>query len=264
MDDILIATDRADAWGAGFEYAAALAARLRASLTATYMLPPLAPSAERAPASVACEILERARVQIEQAMCAGNAFKIWAASRGVPASTWHACHGDIAEVLTVASHWHDAIVLERSQLTSWGLAQRLLLAADIPVIVLPADGEAPRFEHIAIAWNGSLQATRALHAALPLLRRASDVTLLDGTTTEYIETAGILDPYLREHGLEVTRIRIDAEPADAGEQILAAAECAADLLIMGAWGRTRLSEWMFGGATRHVLQHAAIPVLLRH
>src|SRR6185312_16765164 len=231
MDDILVATDQAASWGAGLEYAAALAARLRASLTATYLLPPLAPSVERAPATVASEILDLAREQIEQAARAGSTFKIWAASRGVTASAWHACRGDVAEVLAVAANWHDAIVLERSELTPWGLAQRLLLAADIPLIILPAESETPRFEHIAIAWNGSLQATRALHASLPLLKRASQISLLEGTCTEHGKVADILDPYLREHALDVTRIRIDAAPAEAGEQILAAAECAADLLI---------------------------------
>jgi len=71
--------------------------------------------------------------------------------------------------------------------------------------------------------------------------------------------------HLRRHGIDPEQREIAADESDAGAALLdSAAALRADLLVMGAYGRNRFSEWIFGGATRHVLRHAGIPVLMRH
>ncbi len=257
MDDILIATDKLDGWGGAVDYAARLAAHVRAQLTLTCVLPQ-ATCDECIPSPLAAEIVDLLRIRAEIALRAGPAFTRWAAARGVPASAWHTSEGVVRDVLLAAAQWHDAVVLERNDVTPWSFAACLLLATDVPCIVLPDVVATPSFDTVAVAWDGSLQATRALHDALPLLRRAEHVVLIDATAS-----GDVLDPYLREHGLNVTRMRVSA-PACAGVEILAAAEDSADLLVMGVPGSSQFGEWTMGGAARHVLEHACIPLLLRH
>lgn len=146
----------------------------------------------------------------------------------------------------------------------------MLLAVDIPCIVVPAEFGDFRLDTIAVAWNGSAQSERAVHSSLPLLRRASRVVLIDGSHIEPVVAPGAdptrnLEQYLTGYDIGVTRIRIDPDTAHAGQEILAAAfDGSADLLVMGAYGRARFSEWMFGGATRHILEHARLPLFMRH
>jgi hypothetical protein len=122
---------------------------------------------------------------------------------------------------------------------------------------------------IAVAWNGSPEAVRAVHAALPFLQRADEVLLLRGEPEELFQKVSWkppfdIDAYLNRHG-------IHARPQDLvdtdgiGEAMLEQTDrFHADLLVMGAYGRSRFSEWALGGATRHVLCNARLPVLFRH
>ena len=74
-----------------------------------------------------------------------------------------------------------------------------------------------------------------------------------------------IEPYLARHGVKVVRRRLEVGGDEAGAALLAAAhEAQADLLVMGAYGKSRFSEWLLGGATRHVLEYATLPLFVRH
>lgn len=136
-----------------------------------------------------------------------------------------------------------------------------LVHGGCPVILVPDDWVArPALGHVLLAWNGSATAARAARAALPLLRMASQVTVLDGTAGG--ATAAPLRLWLDRQGVQV-----DWQPfvaaGDAGEAIHhEAARLCVDLLVQGAWGRRRTSERVLGGATRHSLHHSRVPLLL--
>jgi nucleotide-binding universal stress UspA family protein len=137
----------------------------------------------------------------------------------------------------------------------------LVTAAGVPVLALPPDISADVGQTILVAWNGSREAARAVHDALPFLHVAKRLTLCavgDEPATS-LEAAAAM---LWRHGLAVRSHRVGEPDGNAGEVLLA--QCSAqgaDLLVMGAYGHTRLRELVFGGATRHMLREATLPVL---
>ncbi len=141
-----------------------------------------------------------------------------------------------------------------------------------PVLLTPkAEGGAPspwRDKTIALAWNGSLEAARAMSGAMPLLARAENLHVLiarrHGGVVDLTGEARLLD-YLKVHGLHTEIIAVEFGRHSEAELALAQArELKADILVMGAYGRSRLREMMLGGFTEHVLQRADIPLLLSH
>ena len=138
---------------------------------------------------------------------------------------------------------------------------QLVTAAGVPVLALPAGVSGDLGHTVMIAWNGSCEATRAAHDALPFLRAAGRV-ILCGVGDEAVASLEAAAAMLKRHGVAVESHQVDEPDGDAGAVLLAqAAAHAADLLVMGAYGHTRLRELVFGGATRHVLREATLPVL---
>jgi nucleotide-binding universal stress UspA family protein len=123
---------------------------------------------------------------------------------------------------------------------------------------------------VLIAWNASREAALALLASRPFLKQADRVTVLTGQGREPVAAGTHVLPldisaYLARHHIPATVKSIESPDANAGEAILAAAKTqGADLIVMGAYGRSWLSEWLLGGATRHILKAAPIPVLMAH
>ena len=272
MLDILAPTHDSRSWQANVEYAARLSALLDGTLTALYTIPPPIVMPDVAVPSVAAEILEICREEGEAALRAQEPFAQWSRSLGVRSGSWHVAQGSELAVLQAAAKWHDLIVFERTYERSDGAALAALGAAvlhtDLPCIVLPPAQRALDLDTVAIAWKGTAEATRALHAALPLLRRARRIVLIHGEQGESDDAAILLaqaEQHLQAHGLNAQHIRIAPPPTAAGAAILEAARGAgAGLLVMGAYGHSRASEWLFGGATRHVLLAATMPVFMRH
>lgn len=147
-------------------------------------------------------------------------------------------------------------------------ATRALFARAAPMLLVPDTYHEGKYgERIVIAWNGSGEAAQAVKAALPLLTQASAVLVLDG---ERAGLPGISPPplplraWFQRHGIEVQWQPFPVEH-DEGPALQAAATAfRADLMIMGAWGRSRISELAMGGATRWMLTHATLPLFLAH
>lgn len=154
------------------------------------------------------------------------------------------------------------------------LVESAFLETGRPALMIPAAATAGPFRRILVAWDDSREAARALHDALPLLVAAEDVAVLvidpedapaaHGADGDAEPGAEIL-AHLRRHGAPA-RVKLAASGRRrAGEAILAeAAEEAADLLVTGGFGRSRLSEALLGGPTRTLLADAATPILLSH
>jgi nucleotide-binding universal stress UspA family protein len=118
-----------------------------------------------------------------------------------------------------------------------------------------------------VAWNGSREAARAVADALPLLAAAERVSILmvrpepDGMGAP---PGADVTHHLGRHGVKVEPVRID-DAGDVGALLLArCAAAGADVLVMGAYGHSRLRELVLGGATRTVLHETTLPVLLSH
>ena len=149
------------------------------------------------------------------------------------------------------------------------VGDRLAVAVGRPVLIVPNEGVHSGIgSRVVVAWNGRREATRAAFDALPLLRKAKEVKVLWIDPRSEGEDAGVLAADLC---LALSRYGIGCEAVGAasdsnvGATLLSRAiEYRADLLVMGCYGHSRLSELVFGGATRHILRHMTIPVLMSH
>jgi len=180
---------------------------------------------------------------------------------------------------TVALHGRtaDLIVLGQSDPTiatfgaAPGIAEHVPLSAGRPCLILPYAGHWPTLGRRAlIAWDGGREAARAVNDALPLLRRAQQVTIVtigdrlqgDGTAAQ---GAAALGAHLARHGLTV-EVRHDAGGAIGVPDLLLslASDLSANLMVMGAYGHSRLRELIMGGVTRAILDHMTLPILMSH
>lgn len=147
----------------------------------------------------------------------------------------------------------------------------LILSSGRPVLLIPHEGRFSSIgQHILVAWNASEQASRAVHDALPFLKAAKSVTVVSVGSPKRAEGDAILPRdalcgYLSRHGLTPVFEEFGDGGVDAGETLLSMAkERKADLVVMGAYGHTRLRELVLGGATRDMINHATMPLLLSH
>jgi nucleotide-binding universal stress UspA family protein len=163
----------------------------------------------------------------------------------------------------------DLIVLARPDDVAGGVETATLEAALFdsgrPVLLIPPGMTDEFGATAALAWDGSREASLAATAALPLLSRAEKVFIL--TAREEAETAppSQFAGYLQAHGVDAKTWAFTPGDSGIGNELLAEAKKAgADLLVMGAYGHSRLREMVLGGATRHVISTAKIPVLMVH
>lgn len=138
------------------------------------------------------------------------------------------------------------------------------------LFVPPAFAGHSAFGNVLVAWKDTREAARAVAAALPLLRKVKSVVVaivdenLGGAEESRHAPGEDIGRYLSRHGI-ASEIHVIDGWTDTGAAILnEATRTAADLIVMGAYGHSRLSEWMLGGVTRHILRQAAIPVLVAH
>jgi nucleotide-binding universal stress UspA family protein len=177
-------------------------------------------------------------------------------------AVWQEAEGDRGDLLAAAAHTADLILASRSSGTDApDVLDRVVTAAGVPVLALPAAVSRDLGHAVLVAWNGSREAARAAHDALPFLREAKRV-ILCAVGDEAAQSLAAAAAMLRRHGLAVHPHQLAEPDGDAGQVLLAQAGAqGADLLVMGAYGHARLSELVFGGATRHVLREATLPVL---
>jgi nucleotide-binding universal stress UspA family protein len=141
-----------------------------------------------------------------------------------------------------------------------------LLESGRPVLIPPAAPFAALPETIVIAWKAAPEAARAVTAAMPLLSTAKQILIL--TVAEELgvsdEAAARLATNLGRHGLQISARHLPPDASGAADTLLAAAANEGALVVMGAYGHSRLREWIFGGFTQHVLRGAEVPVLMMH
>lgn len=149
--------------------------------------------------------------------------------------------------------------------------ERIVMGAGRPVIVLPVKGRAEiKLDEIVVGWNNSREAARAAFDALPLLKKAKTVRIVRADPQKEPElrhaVAGAdLAEALARHGVKATAEGYPTGGSDAGQALLQrAGDTGAGLVVMGAYGHSRLREFVFGGATQFVLSRMTVPVLMSH
>jgi len=173
----------------------------------------------------------------------------------------------------VGSHGRvfDVTVLGRPGLHRKGAGMALLEVALFdsghPILIAPPTPLQRIGTNVLIAWNGSTEQTRATAYAMPILRLADRVTVLsvEGGTSVPGPTTEELCRHLKCNGIAVQQKSVGLDGRSTGEAILTAARALdCDLLVKGAYTQSRLRQMIFGGATRHILTNATLPVLMAH
>lgn len=196
------------------------------------------------------------------------------ANEGVPWD-WRFVYGIAQHRLLELSPLADVIIVGPSDVGDDGrgpssLVGDLVLKAPVPVLVVPEgsnsfDVSAP----MLVAWNGASEACVALRAAVPLLACSCKVTLVsvaepsDKARFDFPATDGA--KYLSRHGIDCEIVEIPRGEAKIADTLFSAAqmrECS--LMVMGAYGHSRLAEMLLGGVTRRMLTDPQMPILLAH
>ena len=144
-----------------------------------------------------------------------------------------------------------------------------ILGAGRPFLVVPAAVKSLTADHVVIGWKDTREARRAVQDALPFLHEAKRVTIMEICEKDQMDTArhNVDDVvrYLAQHRIKAERrVEIQAHGSGADQIIGLAEDEGADLLVTGAYGHSRVNEWVFGGMTRDLLTSSPICCLMSH
>lgn len=178
-------------------------------------------------------------------------------------------YADLLSSFRWQARLHDLVVIdaEPDALTGdRGLIELLLFDTGRPLMVVPRGGETFAGRRILVAWDGSAQATRALHDALPFLKQADSVEIVsiagEKDLSESLPGAEIA-PSLAHHDVPVTVVDLMAENEDVAETLRKHALLSrADMIVMGAFVHSRLRELVLGGVTQALLRSCPVPLFL--
>ena len=193
---------------------------------------------------------------------------------------WRYAEGQVGERVNLHALYADLVIVGQSNDdtlgaygTAAGVPEQVALGAGRATLVVPYAGH---FEtigtRVVVAWDARREAARAVNEAMPLLKEADHVAVVSinpksgDAEGKHGEVAGAdLALLLARHGVTVQTHRIVAKSIAPADVLLnQVADEAADLLVMGAYGHSRLRETILGGVTRHILAHMTVPVLLAH
>jgi nucleotide-binding universal stress UspA family protein len=218
------------------------------------------------------DVIEDHRGQLEGIEADGRALFDKVARRQAIRSEWRSV-SYLSSDVGVHAHYADLVVVVRPDPEGQtagppGLVESLVLTSGRPIIVLPPRGTASRVRRILVGWNARREAVRAVADALPVLVRAEVVEVLvidpERQPAGHGQEPGAdIARHLARHGAQVEVRRLSSGGEDVGRLLLSqAAAFGADLVVMGAYGHSHLSEWVFGSVTRAVLRAAGLPVLM--
>jgi nucleotide-binding universal stress UspA family protein len=185
----------------------------------------------------------------------------------------HCLTSEVPQVLIEYSRLRDLTILpmpERDYLDQW-YAESVIFGSGRPTVILPHERKRSgsfALDTVIVAWDFSRAATRAMADAMPILEKAKRVCVLTVTKEKAIDTrrsGAELAKHLARHGADVVLDEVDAKGRRIGEVIEAHVTYRnADLLVMGAYGHSRLREFVLGGATKSMLTRPPSPLFLSH
>jgi nucleotide-binding universal stress UspA family protein len=187
-----------------------------------------------------------------------------------PTISWREENGREDEIVAIRGRLFDFTVVGRpvrdAALPSPITLEAALLDTGRPILIAPPVMPPATGSHVAVAWESSPEAARTLSAALPILEKADKVTLLSADPVEppsIPPTEGVAR--LAWSGISATVETFDVTQEEIGAAYLKnAARVSADLLVKGAYSRSRVRQMILGGRTRHIITHTEIPVFLSH
>jgi nucleotide-binding universal stress UspA family protein len=188
---------------------------------------------------------------------------------GVSASLLEETGESASQLARLARH-NDMVVLGRHTCAD-GLPadfiDKVLFRSGRPILVAPTRSPKTLTGTVMVCWKETPESARALRAAMPLLTKANRVVIANvpEPADESVDSANDVARHLAWHGIDAEVRRVARNGRPAGELLSAAArDCGADLLVMGAYGHSRMRQLLFGGCTQYFLSDAAHAVLFTH
>ena len=271
--DLLVHVDGSEAGRRRLQFAVDLAQRTGARLSGLHVMPPPEVPPLYKPSQVDAAVAHLLSRLASDARAAKEAFGEEAAER-LTDVRWFEQDGDIVDGISHRARYADLVILGQYEWQGPHVVHPLPIAHSVvsrcgrPVLVVPAAVGSTSFTRAAIAWDGSREAVRAVHDALPLLALAQSVeivTIILPRAVESADDARNLSSHLANHGIRIEAaailIKAEEEPA-ALRQYLEKAQY--DLLVMGGYSHPMWLEFIFGGTTRSLLLSSKTPVLVSH
>jgi nucleotide-binding universal stress UspA family protein len=267
--DILVHVDPTKAGARRLTYAFDLAERHRAHLSGVHVLSPVDVPPIYKPSLVEQIACDLGHQHEREATASESLFRATALKRSAQ-TTWHSRRGGMASEICDIARCMDVTIVGQYEAESQAIRHPLSLAEEVvlhcggPVLVVPPDVEIGRIHKALVVWDGSREAVRALHCALPLLRGGPagvEIAVFGASPPE--QTAQHLYGHLRRHGIDVANLQVP--PAARVGTLLGRLQAGHfDLLIMGAYSRPAWLEFLIGGVTSSTLDAVRTPVLMSH
>lgn len=187
-----------------------------------------------------------------------------------PSWEWIQEKGDPTEVLSMQARTADLTIIGLSPeseglIGSHSLAGDVALHSKLPVLAVPKNWEYSPKKTIMVAWNSSLEASKAVHFALPLLKQTEQVVIVEiGEEKSRQFPAADMATYLSRHGLKVETIKLASDKTVGATLLSAAKNHNAEMIVMGAFGHMRLREAIFGGVSQELLCNEEMPLFMCH
>lgn len=274
---ILVHFDTTPQAGARLELALSIAQSCGAHLIGLY-LPELAQLPGLVGVKIPPSLLDQMnREKLRRRNEATDSFDRAVSGSGLTSYEWRAPAGFSTDTAINEARYSDLAIIgqrnpeEPNPFLPQGFEESLLIGTGGPVLMTPYTGKDIKVaENVLVAWNGTREAARAVKDALPLLARARKVTVMTigprpaGRESPDASAADVAR-FLSRHDIHAETV-FDADVAiDAGEWLLSrASDLGAQLIVMGAYGHTRMRELILGGVTKTLLNEMTVPVLMSH
>jgi nucleotide-binding universal stress UspA family protein len=275
--DLLVHVDDTRSCAGRLQAAVDLAVAHEAHLTGVYIIADPSPAAfvsGYVPPDVLEMLQQRARERAEAALAR---FAEVATRNQISFETRidRVLYTAVADALATNARYADLAIVGQAdpddgEMPSY-LPEEVTLASGRPSLVIPYIGPPPTLgQRVTVAWNASREAARAANDALPILKRAQAVDVVtvnpnDAPSGHGEEPGADIALHLARHAIKVEVERIETRELDVANTILShVADRGSDLLVMGAYGHSRLRELVLGGVTRTILRDMTVPVLMAH
>ncbi len=275
VKDIVVNLSVAEGGGFAGDFAVSVASALDAHLTGiAFVYDPVVPVA--ATGYIPPEVIEtQQRDSQAAAKAAINRFTAAATRAGIAAepTMLPASFAGAGDQFGLIARRFDLAIVGQTEPEKGAIeeliAESALFEFGRPVIMVPYIQKAPlKLDRVMLCWDGSRPAARAIGDAMPLLERAGlvEVVIVANERGKRDEIPGAdMGQHLARHGLKVDVKRITMGDIDVADALLShAADSSADFIVMGAYGHSRLREFVLGGVTHSILRSMTAPVLMAH
>jgi nucleotide-binding universal stress UspA family protein len=263
--------------------AARLASSLNAQINVVFTRPDAIIAAAAVPDMLVAAGVVVDAIEQEGKLAEGSAmtqFKQWRIANGLVGATkteasshvgatWHERVGRVTKTITDVGRVSDLIVIGRpdpSEAATEEMFTAAIYSTGQPTMIVPDRTTSDPLDHVVIAWNGSLEAARAVDGAMPMLRIAKRVSIftVPENPEKLTHQLGLIE-HLSHHDIHAEYLPLGSSSGDIGKLLLeSASNAGATMIVMGAYTHHRVREAFLGGVTHHVLKSAEIPVVMMH